>query len=180
MLPVSLTVAAVVLFNTGAGIASAADGIRVLGPQGVNLWQLEHGAPKSKVVFQDYQTQDGFRNEDFPVNWFEQPLDHFDDGITDTFQQRYWVNTRHYKPGTGGPVIVLDGGETSGEVRPSSAGHPRTEFSEPTPILGHWHRRNPGACDWWPWCCPRAPLLWCVLTDCVNFWLTFVKESQLP
>ncbi|KAF8905141.1 serine carboxypeptidase S28-domain-containing protein [Mucidula mucida] len=117
MLPVSLTVAAVVLFNTGAGIASAADGIRVLGPQGVNLWQLEHGAPKSKVVFQDYQTQDGFRNEEFPVNWFEQPLDHFDDGITDTFQQRYWVNTRHYKPGTGGPVIVLDGGETSGENR---------------------------------------------------------------
>jgi hypothetical protein len=33
------------------------------------------------------------------------------------FKQRYWVNKRHYKEGGGGPVIVLDGGETSGEDR---------------------------------------------------------------
>ncbi|KAJ7018968.1 peptidase S28 [Mycena alexandri] len=46
----------------------------------------------------------------FPVFNFTQPLDHFTDtGFT--WNQRYFVNSRHYKPG--GPVIVLDGGETS-------------------------------------------------------------------
>ncbi|KAK7690876.1 hypothetical protein QCA50_005978 [Cerrena zonata] len=50
----------------------------------------------------------------FPQFNFTQPLDHFvDTGFT--FPQRYWVSTRHYK--TGGPVIVLDGGETSGAGR---------------------------------------------------------------
>jgi hypothetical protein len=43
-------------------------------------------------------------------------LDHFSNS-PETFSQRFWVNTRHYRPGTGGPVIVLDGGETSGEDR---------------------------------------------------------------
>lgn len=50
----------------------------------------------------------------FPVFNFTQPLDHFKKtGFT--FNQRFWVSTRHYAPG--GPVIVLDGGETSGEDR---------------------------------------------------------------
>ncbi|KIP05030.1 hypothetical protein PHLGIDRAFT_491601 [Phlebiopsis gigantea 11061_1 CR5-6] len=50
----------------------------------------------------------------FPQFNFSQPLDHFTDtGVT--FNQRYWVSDRHYKPG--GPVIVLDGGETSGTGR---------------------------------------------------------------
>ena len=43
---------------------------------------------------------------------FTQPLDHFDKKNTFTFEQRYWVNAQYYKPG--GPVILLDGGETSG------------------------------------------------------------------
>ena len=51
----------------------------------------------------------------FPPRWFRQPLDHFDTNRKDTFLQRYWVSDRYYKPG--GPVIVLDGGETSGENR---------------------------------------------------------------
>ncbi|EJD41230.1 peptidase S28 [Auricularia subglabra TFB-10046 SS5] len=51
----------------------------------------------------------------FPARWFRQPLDHFDRKRRDTFLQRYWVNDRHYR--SGGPVIVLDGGETSGENR---------------------------------------------------------------
>lgn len=46
---------------------------------------------------------------------FTQPLDHFDKKNTFTFQQRYWVNAQYYKPG--GPVILLDGGETSGMDR---------------------------------------------------------------
>ncbi|KAJ7617733.1 peptidase S28 [Roridomyces roridus] len=46
----------------------------------------------------------------FPSFNFTQPLDHFTDtGFT--WNQRYFVNSRHYKPG--GPVFVLDGGETS-------------------------------------------------------------------
>lgn len=49
--------------------------------------------------------------------YFQQPLDHFDEdgkkGFGVMFGQRYWVNDRHYVEG--GPVYVLDGGETSGE-----------------------------------------------------------------
>jgi hypothetical protein len=47
-----------------------------------------------------------------------QPLDHFDKADEGhTWKQRYWVNKRHYMPGMRGvPVVVLDGGETSGEV----------------------------------------------------------------
>lgn len=51
----------------------------------------------------------------FAAQWFRQPLDHFDKDRSETFLQRYWFSDRHYKPG--GPVIVLDGGETSGENR---------------------------------------------------------------
>lgn len=53
---------------------------------------------------------------EFPEQWFIQPLDHFTQD-SPTFKQRYWVNKRHYVPGKKGPVIVLDGGETSGEDR---------------------------------------------------------------
>ncbi|KAI0084544.1 peptidase S28 [Irpex rosettiformis] len=50
----------------------------------------------------------------FPQFNFTQPLDHFEDtGFS--FQQRYWVDDRYYKPG--GPVIVLDSGESSGQGR---------------------------------------------------------------
>jgi len=45
-----------------------------------------------------------------------QPVDHFSPD-SPTFGQRYWVNKRHYVPGTNAPVIVIDGGETSGEDR---------------------------------------------------------------
>jgi hypothetical protein len=51
----------------------------------------------------------------FPAHKFTQRLDHFDKSVNRTFGQRYWISTRHYKPG--GPVIVVDGGETSGEDR---------------------------------------------------------------
>ena len=53
---------------------------------------------------------------DFPEQWFTQPVDHLSPG-SPTFGQRYWVNKRHYVPGTNAPVIVIDGGETSGEDR---------------------------------------------------------------
>ncbi|KAL4250656.1 peptidase S28 family protein [Abortiporus biennis] len=53
----------------------------------------------------------------FRGHWFRQPLDHFDKSNHHTWRQRYWINTRHYKPNTSAPVIVLDGGETSGTDR---------------------------------------------------------------
>lgn len=50
----------------------------------------------------------------FPSFTFTQPLDHFSDtGFT--WEQRFWVSDRHYQ--AGGPVIVLDSGESSGTGR---------------------------------------------------------------
>jgi hypothetical protein len=107
--------------------------IHILGPQGVNLWKLDHSKPShtihgqrlaqnSRLFVQDSQSQIHLDYEDktkdygFRAQWFQQPLDHFDQKSQHMFNQRYWVNTRHYKPRKGAPVIVLDGGETSGEV----------------------------------------------------------------
>ncbi|GLB38681.1 putative peptidase S28 [Lyophyllum shimeji] len=94
-----------------------------LRPQGVNLWRLEkiQAAKVSKgSLSSDLPGLDGAQGvlsrTEFPARWFEQPLDHFSN-TGHTFQQRYWVNDRHYNTTVGGPVIVLDGGETSGEDR---------------------------------------------------------------
>ena len=57
----------------------------------------------------------------YPEHWFTQPLDHFlSENASEprhTFRQRYWISTRNYRPGPRAPVIVLDGGETSGVDR---------------------------------------------------------------
>ena len=108
--------------------------IQIFGPQGVNLWKLDHStfhgrrsAQNSRLFVQDSQSQIRLNLEDkdknpgdggFRAQWFQQPLDHFDPKSQLVFHQRYWVNSRHYKPRKGAPVIVLDGGETSGEVCP--------------------------------------------------------------
>ncbi|KAF8625999.1 hypothetical protein AX17_006722 [Amanita inopinata Kibby_2008] len=83
-----------------------------LGAQGVNFWRLRT-AQQEKPGQVDVQET----TSEFQPQWFRQPLDHFNNETTDTFNQRYWFSTRHYKPGSGGPVFVLDGGETSGEDR---------------------------------------------------------------
>lgn len=64
---------------------------------------------------QSLSAQRPFKVDEFSARYFEQPLDHFTSTNGHTFQQRYWVNKRYYK--TGGPIFVLDGGETSGEDR---------------------------------------------------------------
>lgn len=116
------------LLTANAASASGADYIRAYGAQGVNLWRLanqnrekeRHISQKPALGVQDnsnivFKTDTEEPNE-FPDQWFTQPIDHFSNS-SDTFKQRYWINTRHYTPGSGGPVIVLDGGETSGEDR---------------------------------------------------------------
>lgn len=83
----------------------------ITGPQSVNFWKLDkkQQAARSGLIVQD--TNFAVQDSEFPEQWFTQPVDHFDKGST-TFGQRYWVNSRHYTPGSNGPVIVLDGGET--------------------------------------------------------------------
>jgi hypothetical protein len=86
------------------------------GPQAVNLWKLNQ---KRQTLGSELLVQSSnlsLLEDEFPDQWFTQPVDHFSKDST-TFGQRYWVNTRHYVPGSGGPVFVLDGGETSGEDR---------------------------------------------------------------
>ncbi|KAI0755028.1 peptidase S28 [Daedaleopsis nitida] len=109
-----------------AVVCGGIDRIRVLGPQAVNLWKLEAQAEAARthepLLVQD--AQDGSSApptqveeegsallKEFSTQWFEQPLDHFANE-TETWKQRYWVNTRHYVPGPNSPVFVLDGGET--------------------------------------------------------------------
>lgn len=101
--------------------------IQQLGAQGVNLWKLGNvrssetgatypGAASNLVVQQPGEFIFDSELAGFRGYWFRQPLDHFSNSSR-TFRQRYWINARHYVPHSGGPVIVLDGGETSGEDR---------------------------------------------------------------
>ncbi|OBZ72031.1 putative serine protease EDA2 [Grifola frondosa] len=75
--------------------------------QGINLQRL--GNAKQEKLLTDVVNA-----ATFPVYNFTQPLDHFTDtGFT--WNQRYWVSTRHYKQG--GPVVVFEAGEGPGDVR---------------------------------------------------------------
>jgi hypothetical protein len=57
----------------------------------------------------------------YPAYNLSVPVDHFhnesiyEPHSNETFPIRYWFDASHYKPG--GPVIILQGGETSGEDR---------------------------------------------------------------
>ncbi|KAI0365716.1 peptidase S28 [Pilatotrama ljubarskyi] len=121
---------------TERAVCGGIDQIRLLGPQAVNLWRLEaerhaqlHAQDRAGLFVQqdgseaNYHDSSAGNNEDpalselerkFPAHWFTQPLDHFSNASGETFGQRYWLNTRNYRPRPDAPVIVLDGGETSG------------------------------------------------------------------
>jgi hypothetical protein len=92
-----------------------------MGAQGVNIWRIREKTrdlrSSPQFVVQDEFQLDLKPKTEFDEQWFEQPLDHFFNSTTDTFKQRYWVNTRHYNATRGGPIFVLDGGETTGEER---------------------------------------------------------------
>ncbi|KAG8748275.1 hypothetical protein FRC10_007665 [Ceratobasidium sp. 414] len=88
------------------------------GSQGINLWML-HNNPLGEKKCGSGEQRVFQGGKQYPAHYFEQPLDHFDKSANKTFGQRrvrlgrFWVNTDYYEPG--GPVFVLDGGETSGE-----------------------------------------------------------------
>ncbi|EIM81403.1 peptidase S28 [Stereum hirsutum FP-91666 SS1] len=115
-LTVSLVVAAQAI------ALDAPRGQRLHNAQSVNLWKRTQA--RSSVAFDSENLEKRTKGEvgkraTFPQYNFTQPLDHFYGSTNGTFPQRYWVSTRHYTPGSNAtvPVIVLDGGETSGEDR---------------------------------------------------------------
>jgi hypothetical protein len=104
--------------------------------QGVNFWKLHRRssstATGSTFKQQQHATQSWTGVSQIPLaavapavapvpefraETFTQPLDHFHNSTDATFLQRYWVNSRHYEPRPGAPVIIIDGGETNGEDR---------------------------------------------------------------
>ncbi|KAH9987911.1 serine carboxypeptidase S28-domain-containing protein [Russula compacta] len=131
----------VVLAATSTSSALDSHIPRLRNAQGVNLWKLHHQRATDKAISsqqryagttagQARQTGAGVSQVPlaaaaaaavaglkFRAETFTQPLDHFGNSTDATFQQRYWVNARHYKPRPGAPVIVIDAGETSGEDR---------------------------------------------------------------
>ncbi|KAN0131018.1 peptidase S28 [Lactarius tabidus] len=123
-----------------AATSSALDtGLR--NAQGINFWRLHHRTASASTSQQHPLTTLADREQQAPLvvtgttatsaadavsgpvtpkfraQTFTQPLDHFRKTTDATFEQRFWVNSRHYKPRPGAPVIVIDGGETSGEDR---------------------------------------------------------------
>ncbi|KAI5119050.1 hypothetical protein M0805_005916 [Coniferiporia weirii] len=112
---VSATKVLFVAFGAAVFAAASPSSEPFFGAQSINLFRLlnDKRTEQTFVAQKSSQIVLGHRDE-FPEKWFEQPLDHFSND-TRTFGQRYWFNARHFKKG--GPVIVLDGGETSGETR---------------------------------------------------------------
>ncbi|KAJ7079718.1 serine carboxypeptidase S28-domain-containing protein [Mycena belliarum] len=115
-----LRVVVTALLGLSVRASQSLETLRLLGAQGVNLWKLEKAAAPSaanKFFVQDSSQLSLEIEEDvagFKSQWFRQPVDHFSKSSNATYLQRYWVNTRHYNAEKGGPVIILDGGETSG------------------------------------------------------------------
>jgi hypothetical protein len=140
---------AILCLTVSSNAFSQVDHARILGPQGVNLWKLDK---HHRTAQNDYGAQDVLqkpsrvgktpKSYDFPAQWFKQPLDHFDKDSKHSFHQRYWVSTRHYKPRKGAPVIVLDGGETSGEVMiyPKTLVYSAKGYTGSSPIPRYWNR----------------------------------------
>jgi len=153
--------------------------LRILGPQGVNLWNLDKPQPSPHttsqfVKYASFLVQDEQQAPlivpKFRARWFEQPLDHFDKDNTHTFHQRYWVNDRHYRPSTNAPVIVIDGGETSGEVRRVTWGPLHVVLKcigciGPFAVLGHRNCGNSRESYRWCWCRAGTQVLWYVFKN---------------
>lgn len=138
MLPPGSTVLTLIIVLAAASSGNALDshtpGLYNRDAQGVNFWKLyrrsSSTASTSKQQQQQQQSWTGVSQiplaavasataavPEFRAETFTQPLDHFYNSTDATFPQRFWVNSRHYQPRPGAPVIIIDGGETSGEDR---------------------------------------------------------------
>ena len=51
---------------------------------------------------------------DYPAFRIDIPIDHYNASDTRTYKNRYWVNSKYYKPG--GPVFYFDAGEQNAYV----------------------------------------------------------------
>jgi hypothetical protein len=123
----------VILATTSIGHALGPHKPGLLSFQGINIWKLLHQRTSGAgtAIEQRYtgpSTHDrasqvpllnaaAAADFEFHAETFVQPLDHFGNSTNATFEQRFWVNKRHYLPRPGAPVIVIDGGETNGEDR---------------------------------------------------------------
>ena len=74
------------------------------------------------ALWHDDSTQIAFElphKPKYKAHYFQQHVSHDPDipapKVNSTFLQRYWFDSTYYKPG--GPVFLLDGGETDGEGR---------------------------------------------------------------
>ena len=122
----------IVLAAASIGDALGSPGLFNRDAQGVNFWKLRRRSSSSASA-SEHATQSwtgisqiplaavapatAVAVPEFSAETFTQPLDHFYNSTDATFPQRFWVNSRHYKPRPGAPVIVIDGGETNGEDR---------------------------------------------------------------
>jgi hypothetical protein len=109
---------------TSSSSASTAHTQSLHNAQRVNFWRLHQRATSIATTSKQPSQVCGSQAPlfaaavpEFRAETFTQPLDHFGNSTDATFQQRFWVNARHYKPRPGAPVIVIDAGETSGENR---------------------------------------------------------------
>ncbi|KAJ7244058.1 hypothetical protein C8J57DRAFT_1365342 [Mycena rebaudengoi] len=73
------------ILHLGVSVQAAnPDLLRLLGPQGVNLWKLNKAAAAAGLE----ETKDAV--SEFEPQWFRHPLDHFtSDSSNATFLQRY-------------------------------------------------------------------------------------------
>ena len=87
----------------------------------IGLWQALHEQKVNELAqatISDHDAQATFEVASKPkyeAYCFEQPLTHFSSSANTTFCQRYWMDASAYREG--GPVFVLDGGETDGAGR---------------------------------------------------------------
>src|SRR6266566_1597115 len=116
---------------SGKALDSHTPGLYNRDAQGVNFWKLHRrSSSTSKQQLHTTQSWAGASQipfaavasataavPEFRAETFTQPLDHFYNSTDATFPQRFWVNSRHYEPRPGAPVIIIDGGETNGEDR---------------------------------------------------------------
>lgn len=76
---------------------------------------IRSGIQSHNPAQQAFATPEHDGTAHYKAHCFEQPVSHFDSSVNGTFCQRFWYDDRYYKEG--GPVYLLDGGETSGADR---------------------------------------------------------------